>query len=275
MKVISFVNMKGGVSKTTLCVNVGAELARRGKGVLIIDIDPQFNATQCLIKPEEYEKHLEANGDSILDIFDTGSKVSVSVTHGKKSQSAKKLKDITPITIKKQLDLLPGNLNLYKLDMAGGTGRENRLKKYLEVSNAADTYDFVLIDTPPTPSIWMTSALIASNYYVIPVKPDPISFTGIDLLNSVIEDLEDNLPIKIKCAGVVLTLAEEMTTVYKKCRTYLETHEAWKKYLIEECLPKRTEIARDQASQNLIPTGANSDTALRLKKIVDELLKRI
>lgn len=80
---------------------------------------------------------------------------------------------------KKNFDLIPGNLNLFQIEMASGEGRENRLSKYLK--GISEQYDFVIIDTPPTPSIWMTSALIASDFYLIPVKPEPLSFTGIDL----------------------------------------------------------------------------------------------
>lgn len=98
------------------------------------------------------------------------------------------MKDITPVAIKDNLHIIPGSLGLYKIEMKPGEGVENRLKKYLKLRE--NDYDYVIIDTPPTPSVWMSSALIASNYYLIPVKPDPLSITGIDLLDSIISEKE-------------------------------------------------------------------------------------
>jgi chromosome partitioning protein len=82
---------------------------------------------------------------------------------------------------------LPGNIDLYRLEMVSGEGREFSLKRFIEERLEADGFDYTIIDTPPTPSVWMTSALIASDFFVIPVKPDPLSLIGIDLLRSIIE----------------------------------------------------------------------------------------
>lgn len=74
MKVISLINMKGGVAKTTLAVNIADYLFRRhGKNVLLIDVDPQFNATQCLMSPEEYIKYINQGKDTIVNLFDRNS----------------------------------------------------------------------------------------------------------------------------------------------------------------------------------------------------------
>ncbi|HFO0271780.1 TPA: ParA family protein [Enterobacter asburiae] len=70
MKVISFINMKGGVGKSTVAINVAHCLSERNeKRVLIIDMDPQFNATQCVLTPEAYIKHMESGGDTICTVF--------------------------------------------------------------------------------------------------------------------------------------------------------------------------------------------------------------
>lgn len=179
--------MKGGVAKTTLAINLADCLSKRhGKRVLLVDVDPQFNATQCLLSPEDYVKHLKLNGDTTLTVFDRANRVIPSTVKKGASTTPKKLEEIEVIEIKRNFDLLPGNLELYRLEMAPGDGRENRLKNYL--NKVSEQYDYVVVDTPPTPSVWMTSALIASNYYLIPVKADPISLTGIDLLRSIIEE---------------------------------------------------------------------------------------
>lgn len=276
LKTISFINMKGGVAKTTLCINVADCLQRQHKKrVLVIDIDPQFNATQCLVAPTTYEKLLQKGQHSIVEIFDTKPRPSVSSVKGTTVNQPIKLEDIRPIEIRKGFDLLPGNLDLYKLEMAPGTGKEHRLKKFLELSSTTDNYDYVLLDTPPTPSVWMSSALLASQYFLIPVKPDPISFTGIDLLRRVITELTENYGVELSCAGVVLTMAETQTIVYQRCIEFLSHDAYWKLYLYKENIPKKTLVARTQANQKLILDSDNSDLKYSLAAICNEFLERV
>lgn len=227
MKVISFINMKGGVAKTTLAINVAHCLATRKQAkVLCIDVDPQFNATQCLMTPDKYIDHLRHDGCTILDVFDRQIRPRVGVVEGMTQSEPRSLNSITPVKIRQQLDLLPGALDLYRLEMAPGEGRENRLRLYLET--VKEQYDYVIIDTPPTPSVWMTSALIASDHYVIPVRPDPISLTGIDLLRSIVKEKAENFGLSTKCAGVVLTVVEQNTRVFENARANLSGNEFWK-----------------------------------------------
>src|SRR3982750_2487682 len=131
MNVISFVNMKGGVAKTTLAVNVADCLARRNdRKVLLVDIDPQFNATQCLLSGDEYVESLEKGGHTIVDVFDESSRPVVSTTAGTQLREPVGLKDIKPWELSAEFHLLPGNLELYRLEMGAGQGRENRLKRF-------------------------------------------------------------------------------------------------------------------------------------------------
>lgn len=277
MKVVSLINMKGGVGKTTLSVNICDCLARRhGLKILLVDIDPQFNATQCLISPNDYIAHIKAGKDTILNIFDRNSRPVVNSVDGIQEKQPKKLEDIEPIKIKDNFYLLPGNLELFRIEMSPGEGRENRLNKYLNElqKEEDDPFDIVIIDTPPTPSIWMTSALLASNYYLIPVKPDPISFTGIDLLQGIINDKKENFDLKIECCGVVLTMVEDGTLVYKQATDFL-LKSSWAKYKFAKELPKRTAIARNQMSGVFILDLDDNNGKSAISGIVDELIKRL
>jgi chromosome partitioning protein len=275
MKTISLINMKGGVGKTTLSVNICDCLAKRhGQKVLLIDIDPQFNATQCLMSPEEYINHRKDNHDTILNIFDRANRQVVSIVDGISDKSPKKLNEIRPIKVANNFDLMPGNLELYRIEMSAGDGRENRLHKYLQELQKENIYDIIIIDTPPTPSIWMTSALLASNYYLIPVKADPISFTGIDLLQGIIDDKKENFDLNIECCGVVLTMVEAQTKVYQQAIDFL-SKSRWAKYKYDREIPKRTAIANYQLSKSFILDIGDPESKSALSGIVDELLSRI
>lgn len=273
MKIISFVNMKGGVGKSTLAVNFAWCLALRlQQKVLIIDMDPQFNATQCLLNPEEYVEHKQKNKDTILSIFNEDS-LQVSSVNGATVNSPKELRDIELVSLHKNLFLLPGDLSLHRIEMASGDGREFKLERYLE-ENTHHNFDYVIIDTPPTPSIWMSSALIASNYYIIPLKPDPLSVTGIDLLNSIIQNKKTNFKLNLKCLGIAMNMVEEQTLVYRNTVKYLQTT-SWKDSLFKNYIPKKTNIAKNQTQGEHILKLKDNGLKLSLVKLTDEILAKI
>lgn len=277
MKVISLINMKGGVGKTTLTINLAHYLSvRDGVKVLIIDIDPQFNSTQCLFGAHEYIKYLEDGKDTIITIFDDAVKSKLSTVTGSKKANVKELKDIEPYQYTKNLHILPGSLELYKFDMASGSGRENRLKQYLRDINTKYNYDIVLIDTPPTPSVWMTSALIASDFYLIPVKPEPISFVGIDLLENVIEQKREAYDLNIKCIGLIITMVERADSLLlKNILAYVQGKPKWESLIYKKSLPKRAEIAKNQLQKSFILDSKDPSIKTALANIVNELKSRL
>lgn len=274
MKIISFINMKGGVAKTTLSLNIADCLcSRHEKSILVIDVDPQFNATQCLMNGEQYVDHIINQRDTIISIFDRSLRPTVGIVNGPNESAPKNLEDIEPFEVKENYDLLPGALDLYRLEMAPGEGRENRLNRYLET--VKDDYDFVIIDTPPTPSVWMTSALISSDYYVIPVKADPISLTGIDLLYGIINEKKENFGLDISCLGLVFTVVEDGTIVFRRAKENLAVSSRWKNLVFKRFLPKRTEVARQQLNQQFILSSNDIGLKKSIVNITNELLSRI
>ncbi|RJO60679.1 ParA family protein [candidate division WS5 bacterium] len=275
MTVLSIVNMKGGVAKTTLATNLADVLSQReGKKVLLIDADPQFNATQCLMSGDDYVTY-RTSGHTIVDIFDDEPRVVTSPVSGSIIREPVPIESITPRTIKDNFDLMPGNLELYRLDTRSVQGRENRLKLFANHLRRHSTYNYIIIDTPPTPSTWMTSALLASDYYIIPLKPEPLSTTGIDLLKGVVERTTRNFSVDLKCLGVVITIAEEATIVYRNTVHFLDNNNVWRGKRFQNALPKRTEIAREQANQRLILDLDDSAAKLAITAIVREIIERI
>jgi len=276
MSIISLINMKGGVGKTTLSINICDCLNRRySKKVLLIDIDPQFNATQCLLSGDAYVDHLKKEKDTIITIFEDKTRSIASSVSGITEKKSKPLNEITPIAFRRNFHLLPGNLDLYRIEMASGSGRENRLKRYLQEIQQKENYDYIIIDTPPTPSVWMTSALLASDYYLIPVKPDPLSFVGIDLLQTIIEDKREDLAFKIKCIGLVLTMVErEDSVVYQKALEQIKKGD-WSQFKYKKYIPKRADIAKYQLNKFFILDSNETFLKSSLTGIIDELISRI
>ena len=267
--------MKGGVGKTTLALNVADCLARtHNKKVVVVDVDPQFNATQCLFSGDEYVALLKARADTILNVFDTEIKPIASVVNGATSDEPKELKDIK-LQKKGLLWVLPGNIDLYRLEMTTGEGREFALKRLVEENLIPAGFDYVIIDTPPTPSMWMTSALIASDYFVIPVKPDPLSLIGIDLLRSIIDRRRKSYGLGIKCLGLVFTMVERPDSIiYGNARTNLANSKYWKGYVLDKYLPKRAELAKQQLTQPFILQMEDFEMRKSLTGLVEILLEK-
>lgn len=276
MKIVSFVNMKGGVGKTTLAVNIADFLANRNlKKVLLVDVDPQFNATQCLLKGDDYVKYIQDGGTTIKDIFNNTKSTSVSVVDGTTAIEPVPYSNIKPYKTSRGYDLIPSQLDLFRFEMAPGQGTENRLKNYLNYIKGTGEYDICIIDCPPTPSVWMTSALIASDFYLIPSKPDPISMTGLDLLEGIIKERKENYGCACKCAGLVLTITETNTIVYKNAMNYFSNSANWKNYLYKYSLPKRTDIARGQLDGGFILDLDKPELSLSFSNITQEFLRRV
>jgi len=273
MKIVSMVNMKGGVGKTTLTVNLADFLTNReGKKVLLIDVDPQFNATQCLLGGDEYIEYYKSGAHTIVDIFNDSSRVVPSLTEGLTMQEPVKLSEIKPICSNRGFDFIPGALQLFKLEMTAGSGRENRLKRYL--NELADVYDYVLIDVPPTPSVWMMSSLIASDFYFIPVKPDPISMTGLDLLYGVISECTENHGLSLKCCGIVLTMVDTRSTQQISARNFLDASQRWDNLLYSKSLLQRVSVARGQLNNTFIMDIDDATLKSDFSAIVKEFLRR-
>lgn len=276
MSVISLINMKGGVGKTTLAINIADCLAsRHDKKVLLLDVDPQFNCTQSLMNPKKYVKHLKENKDTIINVFERIKRPVANSVNGIGVQDSKALEDIELVKVRPNLYLLPGSLELYRMEMSPGEGREYKLLRYIEAIKEKYEIDITIIDTPPTPSIWMTSALLASDNYLIPVKPDPMSFTGIDLLESIIEDKRTNLDLKIKCLGLVLTMVEDGTLIYKGVIKSIANNTKWSALKLTKEIPKRTEIAREQLNQKFILDNSDGKAKIALTGLVNEILLKL
>lgn len=206
--VVSFINMKGGVGKTTLCVGIAEYLANYlDKRILVIDIDPQFNATQSLLnkysRVEEYINNLQPNKRTIRRIFETPTSV---LEQAKIVQVEDVVTNIAP-----NLDMILGDINII-FDTSQEAIRIHKIKRFITDNNLKSRYDYIFIDSPPTISLFTDAALVASDYYLVPVKIDHYSVLGATSLISVIGNLQHNHNPDIQNMGFLYTNTDEKLT---------------------------------------------------------------
>ncbi|PLV35362.1 ParA family protein [Bacillus subtilis] len=189
-KVISFLNMKGGVGKTTLCKEIGYYISQReNKKVLFIDVDPQANLTQSVFKKFNYKQKGEIENEDD-GVSKTEVNVSVhSVFSFTSVVSGLELEE-SMLRLTDRLSIIPGDLNTLFFDRAsGGSDKEHSLLNFIEDFKLKDEFDYIFLDCPPTYSFYTTAALLASDFYISPIKPDSYSILGLDLLEQVVKKM--------------------------------------------------------------------------------------
>jgi len=181
-KIVAISNEKGGTGKTTLAVNLGAALAIRGRKTLLIDMDPQGNASYILAKITDEDPVMY----SVLTEKDIA------------------LDAIIQPTATENLDIAPSNLHLAgaEIQLATLLGRENALKRKL-TADIINRYDFLLIDTSPSLGLLTINALNAADYALIPVSCDFLSLVGLTLLFDTIRLCQDQLGSHVRILGLV------------------------------------------------------------------------
>ena len=179
-KVISFINQKGGVGKTTMAYNCAFALAQTGKKVLAIDLDPQANLTLLFEAKNSYNlHHLLVNSVKELKMIHVPALLS-EILHYSKA-------DVV-------VDLIPGGQELSGFDLTVASinaPRQLVLKKFLEINTLKDRYDYILIDCPPTLGLLVINALCASDGVIIPFKADDFSHKGLEHFYQVLSDIEE------------------------------------------------------------------------------------
>ena len=208
-KIISLVNQKGGVGKTTTSINLSASLALLGKKILIIDLDPQGNATTGVgINKGDIEK-------SIYDLLSGTSNI----------------QEVIQKTDFKNLDIIPSTIQLAGIDIEFIEKSKNdpmfrrafQLKEKIE--SIKDQYDYVIIDCPPSLGTITTNALTASNSCLIPVQCEFFALEGITQLLNTIMLTQKNLNPKLDLEGVLLTMLSKSNLgldVIEEIRSYFK-----------------------------------------------------
>jgi chromosome partitioning protein len=178
---VSTINMKGGVGKTTLATQVAWYATMRlDKKVLLIDLDPQANASQSVISPQKYVKYLDRGGLTVADIFEQFTPTTADAGSPRKIEPHKVIVRRAKYTDGSLLDIVPSRLEL-SWTLRNPTGKETLLPRF--VSKVESQYDLIIIDCSPTDSILTDAAYHCSRFILVPIRAEFLASIGFPLLN--------------------------------------------------------------------------------------------
>ena len=213
-KIISVINQKGGVGKTTTVINLAAGLSMKGKKVLVIDLDPQGNATTGL--------GLSNNSNSNTTIYN--------VLNGNMNIS-----EVIQPTEFENLDLVTSNVDLSGLEVetAGDSRRAFKLKDELALilNDSSVSYDYILIDCPPSLSLLTIMALVASDALVVPLQTEFFALEGLTQLIKTIDRIKSNLNPSLEIRGILLTMFDKRNKLSGQVETEARNYFKDKVYL--------------------------------------------
>jgi chromosome partitioning protein len=245
--VISLLNHKGGVGKTTSAINIGAGMVELGKKVLLIDLDPQANLTISLGIPRQRTTIYEAlRGEC----------------------------ELTPYTHKPNLDVITSSLDLSgaELELINEAGREFILRELL--AQVADDYDFVIIDCPPSLGLLTLNALTSSRYVVIPLQTEFLAVQGLTKIKQVIDKVRFRLNKQLDIAGVAATMFDNRRVLNREVVEIIQKHfgeKVFKTYIRENVALAEAPAQR----KDIFEYSPKSSGAIDYLELCAEIIERI
>ncbi len=249
--IYAFANQKGGVGKTTSAVNLAAYLAMRDCRVLLVDIDPQANATSSL----GVDKHAPVY--SIYDAMIGGHP----------------LDQIVMLTKRLHLDLIPSSPSLAgaEVELVSMENREHRLEEL--VKPIANRYDYILIDSPPSLGLLTVNALVAANAVIIPIQCEYLALEGLSELLNTIRLVQNGLNPRLRVAGMAMTMFDART--HLSLQVVEEVARKFPDLIFHTVIPRSVRVALAPSyGEPLIAFDPISRGAQAYEELTKELLQR-
>lgn len=250
-KIVSFINQKGGVGKTTTCVNMASYMAVMGKKVLLVDLDPQGNASSSLGIDKEASLKTIYNvivDDNLLDEVILKSKVD-------------------------NLDIVPSNVDLAgaEIELVQMNNREKVVKKILQT--VKNSYDFICIDCPPSLGLITVNALTASDSLIIPIQCEYFALEGLTQLMYTIKLVKKHLNPDIDVEGVVLTMKDARSNLGNSVAADISKYFNNKVY--DTIIPRNVRLAEAPSyGEPICMYDPKCSGAFAYKLLTEEFLKR-
>jgi chromosome partitioning protein len=254
-KIMTIANQKGGTGKTTSACNLAHALADMGKRVLMVDFDPQSNLSMSfgIENPDELDVSMHNILTHIMD-GDTLPDRSTYIIHGEK------------------LDIIPCNINLSvtEINLRDEMGGEHTLSQLLEPLR--EYYDYIIIDTNPYLGLLTINALAACDEVIIPVSPQLWSAIGLTDLLQTIFKVKRKINQRITIAGILLTICDERTRLYREAKNLLDENYGDKIKIFKTNIPNTIKVGEaNYASRSIIEYNPTSKAAIAYSAFAKEV----
>jgi len=250
--ILAISNQKGGVGKTTTAINLSAALAQKGFPTLLIDLDPQGNATLSFLDPEQLTSSIY---EALID-------------------DGKTIEDAVHKTNINKLDLVPARISLAKFEskMLGDIDSHFRMKDRLKPLTSR--YKYIVIDTPPTLGLLTVNALVASTHLLVPIQSSYFALEGTDDLLETVEKIKARPNPNLEFLGVVITIHDKRTILGRDIKNHIK--QVFGPKVFRTIISRSVRLEESPAYKEPIFSFAPHSTgALQYYKLSEEVIGRV